>query len=112
MNAKDSFLIYLSNGPAGENASALSVSESALSALGYDTSTTIPITPNGLQGNWMDEWAYYLANADLNGAADGTPNVYTYVVEVDPGLTGQGPNMTALMKSVASQGLGEYFAVH
>ncbi len=108
---QDSFIIYISNGAAGENSSALSVSQAELSSLGYDTSSTISISPNGQQGNWMDEWAYYMANADMNGAATGTPHVYTYVVEVDPQTTGQNDDMTALLQSTALKGEGGYFAV-
>jgi Tfp pilus tip-associated adhesin PilY1 len=105
------FLIYISNGPANENASSLANAETELAAQGYDTTSVIALTPNGQQGSWMDEWAKYLANADINGAAPGEPVVYTYVVEVDPSTTGQGPDMTALMKSVALNGKGKYFAV-
>jgi len=108
---QDNFIIYISNGPANENASALAVSESELSSLGYDTSHTISISPNGQEGNWMDEWADYLANADVSPDFDGAQHVYTYVVEVDPSTTGQGPDMTALLKSAAIKGKGEYFAV-
>ena len=59
----------------------------------------------------MDEWAYFMANTDINGAASGTPHVYTYVVEVDPQTTGQNDDMTALLQSVAQKGKGSYFAV-
>ena len=38
-------------------------------------------------------------------------NVITYTVEVDPGTSGQGPDMTALLKSMATNGKGKYFAV-
>ena len=105
------FIIYISNGGANENASALSVSQSELSSLGYNTDTPIAISPDGQEGNWMDEWADYMANADINGADDGSPHVYTYVIEVDPETTGQGPSMTALLQSVANKGKGKYFAV-
>lgn len=110
-SCQSNFIIYISNGPANENASALSVSEAELSSLGYPTSTPIALTPSGQQGNWMDEWARYMANADVNADFEGDQHVYTYVVEVDPVLTGQGPAMTALMKSAALNGKGKYFAV-
>ena len=51
-----------------------------------------------------------MATSDVNSLA-GTQNVYTYTVEVDPGATGAGPDMTALLKSVASNGKGKYFGV-
>ncbi|MFT7457712.1 MAG: Tfp pilus tip-associated adhesin PilY1 [Planctomycetota bacterium] len=109
-SCQSNFMIYISNGPAGENASGLSVAEADLAAQGYDTSSVIGLTPSGQQGNWMDEWAKYMANADVSPLG-GSQNLTSYVVEVDPGLTGQGPNMTALMESVALNGNGEYFAV-
>ena len=106
------FIIIISNGQANENASALADSESDLATLtGNNPPNTISLTPNGQQGNWADEWAKYMATADVNTNIDGTQNVYTYAVEVDPVTTGQGPDMTALMKSVAANGDGKYFAV-
>ena len=108
---RDSFIIYISNGAANENASALSVSETELSSLGYDTNNIISINPDGQEGNWMDEWAYYMANSDVNDDIDGDQHVYSYVVEVDPQTTGNNDDMTALLKSVALKGEGSYFAV-
>ncbi|MBF0126447.1 MAG: hypothetical protein HQM02_04465, partial [Magnetococcales bacterium] len=106
------FIIYISNGPASENANARAVSEEKLAALtGSAPPATVSISPDGQQGNWGDEWANYLATTDVNGSVSGTQSVYTYVVEVDPGTTGQGPDMTALLKSMANKGQGRYFAV-
>jgi Tfp pilus tip-associated adhesin PilY1 len=105
------FIIYISNGAANENASARSFIEGKLTTLnGGTVPPTIGITPDGQQGNWGDEMARYIANADVHSSA-GTQNVVTYTVEVDPEATGQGPDMTALMKSVATNGKGKYFAV-
>jgi Tfp pilus tip-associated adhesin PilY1 len=104
------FVIYLSNGPANENASSLSNAETELAALGYDTSSTISISPDGQEGSWADEWAQYMANADLS-ATGGTQNATFYTVEVDPGGQNSDLAMTALMKSVALHGNGEYFDV-
>ena len=106
------FIIYISNGPANENASARSELEGYLATLtGVTPPVTIPISPNGQQGNWADEMAKYMANNDVNTTQAGIQNVYTYTVEVNPGSTGQGPNMTALLQSVASNGKGKYFGV-
>nr|CAX84058.1 Putative type 4 fimbrial biogenesis protein [uncultured bacterium] len=106
------FIIYISNGPASENASARRVSEDKLAELTRTTSPAIiAISPSGQQGNWADEWANYLANSDVNSQIEHTQSVYTYVVEVDPTSTGQGPDMTALLKSMANKGQGRYFAV-
>jgi Tfp pilus tip-associated adhesin PilY1 len=113
-----SFIIYISNGPGNENASARSDLQSKLAALtGVNPPSSIAISPNGQQGNWADEMAKFMANADVFATSASVPNssgvqnVYTYAVEVDPGTTGQGPDWTALMKSVATNGKGKYFAV-
>ena len=108
---QSNFIIYISNGGANENASALSTAQTELTSLGYNTSSTIAITPSGQQGNWIDEYADYMANADVNTNIAGDQHVFSYTVEVDPVTTGQGPSMTALMKSVALKGQGQYFAV-
>ncbi len=105
------FIIFLSNGDAAENASSLADSEEFLADTGYDTSTPIPLTPSGREGNWADEWAEFLANTDVNGTADGSPTVVTYVVEVDPQTSGNNDDHTALVKSMAEKGKGKYFSV-
>ena len=112
------FIIFISNGPANENATARAELEGYLGTLtGVSPPSIIGVTPNGLQGNWSDEMAKFMANADVFATdasvsnSDGAQNVYTYVVEVNPGTTGTGPDMTALMKSVANNGKGKYFGV-
>ncbi|HEX6870259.1 MAG TPA: hypothetical protein VF163_04110, partial [Micromonosporaceae bacterium] len=112
------FIILISNGPSDNNVTELSTMESRLAALtGTTPPSVIGITPNGRQANWSDEMAKFMANADVLATSgtipnsDGVQNVYTYVVEVDPGTTGAGPDMTALMKSAATNGKGKYFGV-
>jgi type IV pilus assembly protein PilY1 len=106
------FIIYISNGPANENASARSELEGYLGTLtGVSPPATIAINPDGQQGNWADEMAKYMANADVNTNIAGTQNVITYAVEVNPSSTGQGPAMTGLLNSVAFNGKGKYFGV-
>jgi Tfp pilus tip-associated adhesin PilY1 len=107
----NNFIIFISNGDASENASSLAESESSLSSLGYDVSTPYALTPSGRQSNWADEWADFMANTDINGAAAGEPHVFTYVVEVDPQSTGNQDDHTALMVSTAAKGKGQYFSV-
>ncbi len=106
------FIIYISNGPANENSNALRTSERQLEDL-TDTSppNVISISPSGQQGNWADEWADFMANADVNSNVAEAQNVYTYTLEVDRKTTGQGPAMTALLKSMANKGKGRYFSV-
>ena len=111
------FQVYISNGPANENASTLSDMQARLALLvgknPPDTITLSNVSPdsNGQQQDWMDEYAKFMANGDCNANFTGKQSVVTYVVEVDPGTTGQGPAMTTLMKSVAANGKGRYFAV-
>jgi len=96
------FIIYLSNGPSQDNNSALSQSNAMLAAAGGST-TQIPLSPNGSQGNVVDEWARFL-NTNMG--------VVTYTIDVNPGTTGQGPGWSALLRSAADVGKGKYFAVN
>ena len=106
------FIIYISNGPANENSSALRVSENKLASLTNSTPPgVVSISPDGQQGNWADEWAAYMASADVSSTIAETQNVFTYTLEVDATTNGQGPAMTALLKSMANQGQGRYFSV-
>lgn len=105
------FIIFISNGPANDNTNATSTATSYLTAAGGLT-TTIALTPNGSESNIADEWARFLSGADVNSSYTGTQSVVTYTVDVNPGTTGQGPAHTALLKSMALQGKGKYFAVN
>ncbi len=106
------FIILISNGPADNNVTELAGVENNLARLtGKTPPDIIGVTPSGRQGNWSDEMAKYMANADVHSGFAGVQNVYTYVVEVNPGLTGLGPDWTAVMKSTASNGKGKYFGV-
>ncbi|MDA0225214.1 MAG: hypothetical protein O2975_03770, partial [Proteobacteria bacterium] len=106
------FIIVISNGSFGDNSSSLATAQAHLSSLtGVSPPTTITIAPNGAQGNWSDEYANFMANSDCNPGIDGVQNVYTYALDVLPVTTGQGPNHTALMKSMAGVGKGKYYAI-
>jgi Tfp pilus tip-associated adhesin PilY1 len=112
------FVILISNGPADNSTNEMAVMQGRLATLtGVSPPSVISVTPSGRQGNWSDEMARFMANADVMATSTGIPNsegvqnVYTYVVEVDPGTTGQGPDWTAVMKSTAANGKGKYFAV-
>jgi len=99
------FIIFISNGPAADNTSAITTATTALTAAGGST-TEIKLTPNGLEKNVADEWSRYLSDTAITG----TQPIRTYTVDVNPGTTGQGPDQTALLKSMASHGKGKYFA--
>ena len=106
------YIIFISNGPTNENASARTTGEALLTAArGGSAPPVIAITPNGQQANWADEYAKFMAENDINSTLTGSQTAITYVVEVDPGSTGQAPAMTALAKSMAQNGKGKYFAV-
>ncbi|HET7090203.1 MAG TPA: hypothetical protein VFL17_16320, partial [Anaerolineae bacterium] len=104
------FIIYISNGKGLENAAALSEAQSHLTSLMGQSPATIPLTPSGEQGNWSDEYAKHMASADCAPAIDGVQNVLTYTLDVLPSVAGS-PDWTALLKSMANNGKGRYFAI-
>ncbi len=96
------YIIYISNGPAQDNTSDITVATDALRAAGGKT-TPIALNPSGSQDNPADEWARFLKKSSLNGVV--------YTLDVDKTTSGQGPGWTALLKSMASQSNGRYFDV-
>jgi type IV pilus assembly protein PilY1 len=107
------FIIFISNGPAGDNSSSLSSAQGFLSTWqSPDPLTTLALSPNGEQGLWADEYAKFMAEKDCSSAIDGVQNVFTYTIDVLPPSSGQGPDHTALLKSMADRGKGRYFAVN
>lgn len=108
---QQNIIIFISNGPSdlGENSG--NTPATLLTEAGGDA-TMIPLSPSGRQDIVADEWARFLATNDINkNPADGLQNVKTYTVDVDPKTTGQGPDNTALLRSMARQGRGSYFSV-
>ena len=106
------FVIFISNGPvdSGENNPAQTI----LTGLGGRlTSDPIPLAPNQEQSNWGDEFARFLGQADVAPGVPGTQSVTTYTINVyDPSKAGliSIASHIALMKSMAFQGGGKYFA--
>lgn len=96
------FIIYLSNGPSTDNNSVKTEARSQLTTAGGNT-TTIPLSPAGLQDNPIDEWTRFMKDSVLG--------INTYTIDINPGTTGQGPNWTAVLQSMANVGGGKYFAV-
>ena len=93
-------VIFISNGAPdnGENNTA----QSLLTGLGGKlTSDPIRLRPSGKQANWSDEYARFMRGKEIN----------TYTIDVNPITTGNGPDNTALLKSMANVGNGSYFAV-
>ena len=106
------FIIFLSNGPAGDNSSSLTTAQGFLTNWqSPDPLTSIALSPAGEQGLWADEYAKFMAEKDCS-AIDGVQNVFTYAIDVLPSGSGQGPDHTALLKSMADRGKGRYFAVN
>ena len=111
-SCQKNFVVFISNGEANDNASALSTAQGMLSAIvGTSPPATIGISPSGEQGLWSDEYAKYMANGDCNPTLPGVQNVLTYTVDVMPKSTGQGPDHTAMLKSMAINGKGKYFPI-
>jgi len=108
------YIIYISNGPANENASSLTEARDLLAGIGGDT-TQIPVPENGAvaEVQWADEYTRFMASTDLdNDSTNGVQNVRTYTVEIDPNAgNSTGLENTALLKSMAKQGTGKYFGV-
>lgn len=113
-NCAANYIIFISNGPPNEDTDLINKSTNILRQAAAGTlvantvDNTIPLNPSGRQTNLSDEWARFLA-----GPHTGIANqVNTYTIDVNPGSTGQGPDTTALLKSMANQGQGKYFAVN
>jgi len=107
------FIIFISNGPAGDNSSSLTTAQSSLTAFnGNVTPPVIPLSPSGEQSLWSDEYARFMANTDCAPNVDGVQNVFTYTIDVLPPTTGAGPDHTKQLQSMADNGKGRYFAVN
>ena len=106
------FIIFISNGEANDNTSAIAAAEAMFAADTGSTPTQIALSPSGSEGIVADEYARYMANGDCNPGIAGVQNVFTYTIDVLPRTTGQGPAHTALLMSMASNGKGKYFAIN
>jgi type IV pilus assembly protein PilY1 len=104
------FIVFISNGPANDNAASTNAATSALSGYGGSTEQ-ITISPNGSQSNVADEWASFMANTDVETTRPGVQNIVTYTIDINPGTQKAGRDHTALLKSMADKGKGRYFAV-
>lgn len=108
-NCAANYVIYISNGPANDNASSTAKADELLTKayaeLGEDKPGTIVVSPNGQQSNVADEWARFMKTSPRR--------ITTYTIDVvDKSSTkGQGPNWTALLKSMSAVSGGEYFAI-
>ncbi|WP_304641607.1 pilus assembly protein [Pseudomonas sp.] len=98
----NNFIIYISNGASTDNNSVRTLSNNLLAAAGGNTAT-IPLSPSGLQDNPIDEWSRFMKRSNLG--------ITTYTIEINPVTNGQGPNWTAVMRSVANVSGGKYFPV-
>ncbi|MGE8319439.1 MAG: pilus assembly protein [Comamonas sp.] len=102
------FIIYISNGAVQDNNSDNTDANNRLNVAYTATGLTRPetmisLTPNGSQTNVADEWAKFMKMS---------PSVITsFTLDVDRVTTGQGPGWSALLKSMAQQSGGEYYAV-
>ncbi len=105
------FIIVISNGTANDQPGDLTTVQNKLTSIAGAAPGTIPITPNHEQGIWADEFAKFMANSDCNQSFAGVQNVITYTIDIVPGSTGNGPDHSALLKSMALNGKGKYFPI-
>jgi len=105
------FIIFISNGEANDATADISTAESLYTQDIGSKPVQIPLTPSASQGILADEYAKYMATGDCNPHIPGTQNVFTYTLDIIPRTVGQGPAHTALLKSMAINGKGKYFAV-
>lgn len=123
------FMILISNGADG-SASGLAeaksllqgvYSEVGLSGLQESTPTsdiTFPTQDGGTltavpdSGNWIDEWAGYMASHDCGPGTSSTIRpVYTYVIDVNPATNTTAKKFSALLYNTADAGKGRYIPV-
>ena len=98
------FIIYLSNGPANDNANVIKDSIAVLKAANNNQSIAqFALSPTGSSENVMDEWAYFMKQRSPLSVT-----TYTIEVEYEKIDTGQGPGWSALLKNAADQGGGTY----
>ena len=106
------FIVFISNGEASDNTSDISTAETLYANDIGSKPTPISLTPSGSQGILADEYAKYMSTGDCNASIAGIQNVFTYTIDTLPRTSGQGPAHTALLKSMAINGKGKYFAVN
>lgn len=101
------YVIYISNGPANDDASSTSAASSRLTAayaaLNLPRPPDIAVSPNGAQSNVADEWARFMKASPQR--------VISYTIDVDPGTQNAGLAWTALLRSMAVNSGGEYYGV-
>ncbi len=107
------FVIFISNGPAGDNMADGTTSSNKLKDYnGGVMPSVITLNPNQEQSNWSDEWARFKAGSDVSPLA-GSQNIITYAVDVvntnNETLSWQ--SHSALLKSMAKHGKGKYFKI-
>lgn len=103
------YIIYIGNTTSNgsvtkDNNSENTTAADRLRALGGSAAVTeIPISPSGFSDNIANEWARFMKTS--------THNIATYTVDVSLGDSGNGPENSALLKSMATVSGGKYFKV-
>ncbi|MEJ6654974.1 MAG: PilC/PilY family type IV pilus protein, partial [Pseudomonas sp.] len=99
------YIVFLSNGPGNESNSDIKESNRLLAIAGGSAATEeIRLSPGGQQDNPVDEWTRFMKQSSLG--------ITTYTIEVWPETTGQGPNWTAVLNSMANVSGGRYFPIY
>jgi type IV pilus assembly protein PilY1 len=97
------YIIFLNNGPFGDNQDDTPTARSHLSTAGGDTSVINPPDNGTSNDNVADEWTRFLNKVD-------TVKAITYTLEVGPKTNTQGLYNTALLQSMGRQGKGGYYS--
>jgi len=102
------FIIYIGNTTSqgnvtSDNSNENDAAKTLLSSAGGDTSAVTNISPAGMSDNISNEWTRFMRYSSYN--------ITTYTVDVSFGNNGQGPDNSALLKSMALEGSGKYFRI-
>lgn len=111
VDCQKNFIIFISNGQSNLNENSGNTVKTLLANAGGNTTTIgLDSSVNHFEGSYADEWARFMANTTVSSHAGSY--VYTYTVDVSPSSTGNGPDNTALLKSMASVGKGKYYTTN
>ena len=103
-------MIFISNGNPGTGGDSGNPNASTLLSNVGGNTTTIPLPNTGAQATLADEYARFLYNTDVS-SLPGQQNIITYTVAVYEGsIKTQTQEQIDIMKSMANQGHGRYFA--
>jgi type IV pilus assembly protein PilY1 len=99
------YIIWISNGATQDPNSSSVKAYALLKAAAGGDRDELPLNPIPSQGNWADEWAHFMLEAD------NPVQITTYTIDVLPDGNRQGRGWTALLKSMAVDADKRYYEV-